>query len=58
MNEESFTTELESSLHTLWDEAEQLRPQLLKAAQQQIESGYIAYRKVQKLVDIQMKTTI
>jgi len=58
MHEESFTLELESSLHTLWDEAEQLRPQLLKAAQQQIESGYIAYRKVQKLVDIQMKTTI
>jgi polysaccharide pyruvyl transferase WcaK-like protein len=55
MHEESFTTELESSLSNLWDEAEQRRPQLLKAAQQQVESGYIAYRRVQKLVDSQMK---
>jgi polysaccharide pyruvyl transferase WcaK-like protein len=51
MSKESFAMELESNLHALWEEAEQLRPQLLKAAQQQIESGYIAYKKVHQLVN-------
>jgi len=44
--EESLT----QALHQFWGNAEELRPALLQAAEQQVRAGLLAYKKVQNLV--------
>jgi polysaccharide pyruvyl transferase WcaK-like protein len=41
---------LSSSIHHAWIQAEQLRPQILAAAERQIKLGYQAYQQVYQLV--------
>jgi hypothetical protein len=42
---------LSSAIETAWQSAEQLRPQLLKAAGKQIEWGHAAYNHLYNLVE-------
>ncbi|MFM7571666.1 MAG: hypothetical protein ACKO4S_00785 [Snowella sp.] len=39
-----------SSIYQLWESAEILRPQLLEAAQKQIELGQTAYKRLYEIV--------
>ena len=50
LGDEEFAQKLASSIHQLWESAEILRPQLLEAAQQQIELGQTAYQRLYEIV--------
>lgn len=51
LSDEDFTEKLVCALDEAWKIAEQVRPELLSAAERQIESGWVAYRKVYELVE-------
>ena len=50
LGDQEFAEKLASSIHQLWESAEILRPQLLEAAQQQIELGQTAYQRLYEIV--------
>ena len=50
LGDEEFAQKLASSINQLWESAEMLRPQLLEAAQQQIELGQTAYQRLYEIV--------
>ena len=50
LGDQEFSQKLASSIHQLWESAEILRPQLLKAAQHQIELGQTAYKRLYEIV--------
>ena len=51
LGDQEFAEKLASSIHQLWESAEILRPQLLEAAQQQIELGQTAYQRLYEIVE-------
>ncbi|MEA5619965.1 polysaccharide pyruvyl transferase family protein [Cronbergia sp. UHCC 0137] len=50
LDDEKFAQKLASSIHQLWEAAEVIRPQLLEAAQKQIELGKTAYKRLYEIV--------
>lgn len=50
LGDKEFAQKLASSVHQLWESAEILRPQLLEAAQQQIQLGLTAYKRLYEIV--------
>ncbi len=50
LNDQHLREKLITSINAAWESAEQFRPQLLDAAQEQIELGHAAYKHVYELV--------
>jgi polysaccharide pyruvyl transferase WcaK-like protein len=50
LDDEQLQEKLIASINKTWDLSEELRPQLLESARQQIELGQAAYRQIVKLV--------
>jgi len=50
LGDKEFAQKLASSINQLWESAEILRPQLLEAAQQQIELGQTAYKRLYEII--------
>ncbi|NJR75723.1 MAG: polysaccharide pyruvyl transferase family protein [Scytonema sp. CRU_2_7] len=51
LHEQEFATKLVDSIDRALESAEQLRPQLLEAAKEQVELGHTAYKRVYELVN-------
>ncbi|MCU0533211.1 MAG: polysaccharide pyruvyl transferase family protein [Hydrococcus sp. Prado102] len=51
LDDDCLKEKLLASINKAWDLSEELRPQLLESAKQQIELGQAAYRKIVKLVE-------
>jgi polysaccharide pyruvyl transferase WcaK-like protein len=50
LNDKSIQEKLLASIKKSWHLSAQLRPQLLESAQQQIESGHLAYKRLYEIV--------
>jgi polysaccharide pyruvyl transferase WcaK-like protein len=51
LDAQDYEDVLEDAVAELWDRADQLRPQLIAAAKEQVERSWAAYRKFQALVE-------
>lgn len=51
LSDQNLRETLMTKLNHAWNISEQVRPQLLKSAQQQIDAGRLAYRQVYELVE-------
>ncbi|MBD2260571.1 polysaccharide pyruvyl transferase family protein [Pseudanabaena sp. FACHB-2040] len=49
LSDQEFKETLELKMNNLWENAEKLRPQLLASAQEQIELGHLAYKRIYDL---------
>jgi hypothetical protein len=50
LNDDHLQEKLTAAVHSAWESAENVRPQLLKAAARQINMGYTAYQSLFDLI--------
>ncbi len=55
LSDREFSQKLVTSINVLWETSENLRPQLLEAAQRQIDLGQIAYKRLYQIVQNKTK---